>query len=391
MRMADNAAISCILLPENSEFKGYNCRPTAMYLRILCIISLFSLNVDGYMHRGDPLRLHVIGKDLLLHRRPSTSATILHCSLRNRRKQKRDEMGDQERERLQSAADANLLQALSQPANEDAPPFPVPESHREHNAVAITHPHIRFYSFDELFPESNLAEVFDTHGDFRHALRVAAREDFFMPDDRLPENANAAIKDPRSTLMSSWRTANEYLHLSAVFEQYRITCQGSHLRGPVFVATLVALCGPSPHVFGSWMDILGVKGRRVNHSWHQDSGLEQCTVMVGFPPTDRYTGLGVFSHAVKLSHRLPTPVHPNQPRLWTEAFMTVPTDKMSSTGDGVCSSDNNHESAQTVPIDSQYIVRPEYRRGREVMVYDDRDVFHSAPDCTHREAMWRLM
>ena len=138
----------------------------------------------------------------------------------------------------------------------------MPACYHESNAAPITHSHIRFYAFDELFPDSNLAEAFDTNGDFRHALRVAAREDFFMPDDRLPACATAAIKDPRSTLMSSWRTPNEFPHLSAVFARYHITCRGSPstLPGALFVSTLVALCGSSPHVFGSWMDILGVKG-----------------------------------------------------------------------------------------------------------------------------------
>lgn len=52
---------------------------------------------------------------------------------------------------------------------------------------------------------------------------------------------------------------------------------------------------------------------------HQDSGLPQRTVMVGFPPEDNYTGIGVFSHAIKLSHRMPPPVcagmNINEPRL----------------------------------------------------------------------------
>jgi hypothetical protein len=37
--------------------------------------------------------------------------------------------------------------------------------------------------------------------------------------------------------------------------------------------------------------------------------------MVGFPPTDRYIGIGVFSHAMKLSHRMSPPKIPNEPRL----------------------------------------------------------------------------
>ena len=39
--------------------------------------------------------------------------------------------------------------------------------------------------------------------------------------------------------------------------------------------------------------------------------------MVGFPPENNYTGIGVFSHAIKLSHRMPAPLGTdvNEPRL----------------------------------------------------------------------------
>ena len=46
----------------------------------------------------------------------------------------------------------------------------------------------------------------------------------------------------------------------------------------------------------------------MKHSWHQDSGLDdRFTVMLGFP-SENLTSLdelkeGVFSHAVRLSHR----------------------------------------------------------------------------------------
>ena len=37
--------------------------------------------------------------------------------------------------------------------------------------------------------------------------------------------------------------------------------------------------------------------------------------MVGFPPSNQYKGIGVFSHAMKLSHRMTAPIIPNVPRL----------------------------------------------------------------------------
>jgi hypothetical protein len=37
--------------------------------------------------------------------------------------------------------------------------------------------------------------------------------------------------------------------------------------------------------------------------------------MVGFPPANQYIGIGVFSHAIKLSHRMSAPKILNEPRL----------------------------------------------------------------------------
>lgn len=44
--------------------------------------------------------------------------------------------------------------------------------------------------------------------------------------------------------------------------------------------------------------------KKAPHSWHQDSGLRQRTVLLGFPIEDAYDGAGVFSHVVKLSNEL---------------------------------------------------------------------------------------
>jgi hypothetical protein len=84
---------------------------------------------------------------------------------------------------------------------------------------------------------------------------------------------------------------------------------------------------------------------------------------------DNYDGIGVFSHAVLLSHRLsPPPLTQNEPRLWTDVFS---------------------EEQEPMP---DFIVRPRYIPGlQEIMVYDDIDIFHSAPDFAHRVSVWRLM
>eukprot|EP00607_Mallomonas_marina_P004269 CAMPEP_0182431196 /NCGR_PEP_ID=MMETSP1167-20130531/47189_1 /TAXON_ID=2988 /ORGANISM="Mallomonas Sp, Strain CCMP3275" /LENGTH=299 /DNA_ID=CAMNT_0024617255 /DNA_START=323 /DNA_END=1219 /DNA_ORIENTATION=- len=218
----------------------------------------------------------------------------------------------------------------------------------------ITNEHVKFYSLDDLFPGKNLGMIFDKDEIFRRKIRLAAREDFFVYDPKLSDKANAILKDPGSTLMSNWQMQNDYNHLSRVFSDYNID-----ITGKLFITILSDLCtvhhdheAPiTSNIFGSWIDIIGVKNRKVNYSWHQDSGLNQNTVMMGFPPSNHYHGEGVFSHVFKLSHRMTLPAvqSANEPRLWSYG-----------------------------PIPEECIVRPIYCKGCEVMVYNDRDVFHSA-------------
>ena len=42
-------------------------------------------------------------------------------------------------------------------------------------------------------------------------------------------------------------------------------------------------------------------------------------------------------------------------------------------------------------IPEAYTIRPKYRKGCEIVVYNDANHLHSAPDYAHRESLWRLM
>jgi hypothetical protein len=116
-----------------------------------------------------------------------------------------------------------------------------------------------------------------------------------------------------------------------------------------------------------FIDIYGVQDRQINHSWHLDAGCSpgNCkTVLWGFPPEDNYRGCGVFSHIVPLKKECLAPEgHSN--RMEPVLF------------DG------------TVP--EEYIVRPIYEPGKEIVMYRDIDVLHSAPDVTYRTSIMRFM
>ena len=252
--------------------------------------------------------------------------------------------------------------------NEDAIAYPITSSSSSSSSSSLSSikDHIKFYSFNDLFGEQlDFSGLFNSNSEFRADIRKAARDDFFVKDDMISNETNNLLKDPRSSMSSKWDSkCNEYHSLTKVFQKYNFP---QHFTGKVFMLELTNLCPDTPHRFNSWMDIIGVKKKAINHSFHQDSGLEQTTVMIGFPPENDYEGLGVFSHAVKLSHRLPSPPIElqNQPRLWSSI---------------------SHDL-----FDEKYIIRPIYKKGKEIMVYDDRDIFHSAPDFAYRDSIWRIM
>lgn len=263
----------------------------------------------------------------------------------------------QQQPRLQTDNQQTTFLAL--PSNEDTGAFSFPP-HLCHAPLA--HAHIVFYSWDDLFPGLGFSAVFNSNSAFRTLLRVAARRDFSSSGA-----ASGLANDLRSSLSASWFEqdggARSFPATTAVLAEHL----GVPLTGNMFFGALFELCPALPARFCSWMDIVGVQSRHVAHSWHQDSGREQRTAMIGFPPCNNYTGLGVFSHALKLSHRLVDPPPDlNRPRLWDDVVSTQPPEEL--------------------------IVRPAYIPGvHEILVYDDRDIFHSAPDWAHRASVWRIM
>lgn len=127
-----------------------------------------------------------------------------------------------------------------------------------------------------------------------------------------------------------------------------------------------ALCGSEPS--SHWIDIVGVMNRRIPHSWHQDTGRSRGgdtkTVLLGFPKEDNYSGAGVFSHAVKLKY---------------EKVST----KEHALDDPVVYSG--------LKVDDEYIVRPQFEQGKEIVVFRDIDVIHSSPDVAYRSSVMRFM
>jgi hypothetical protein len=254
---------------------------------------------------------------------------------------------------------------------DNMPVWDVPEQYRMTGRPACTE-HGRYVSLESLFPDTGLAEAWDMRSSLRTALRKALRYDLMAPLLRhLSEPQRQAALSLESACMISWSNAlaaqaEGKVSFDRITEAFR--AHGvSGLDGATFIRTIGSLCGPKPH--GSLIDIVPLN-RVVAHSWHQDCGIAQNTVLLGFPPHDGYDGGGVFSHFVKLSH-------PLRPSAGDEHGAVVEFERLSD--------------PPPAPIAEKFVVRPLYRKGREIWVSDDTTHLHSTPDIQLRECLWRFM
>ena len=155
--------------------------------------------------------------------------------------------------------------------------FDVPSDLRRPGAEAVVE-HVKFFGLEELFPSTGLQEKFNADAAFRTAIRRAIRDDLFVPDPKASDKVNAAISSLSSSLMVNWKSSRTgYASLTKVFADNAV----QNLTGRT-LSRLGKLCGPVSH--GSLIDITSTGRKQERHSWHQDSGLDRFTVMVGFPP-----------------------------------------------------------------------------------------------------------
>ncbi len=244
----------------------------------------------------------------------------------------------------------------------------------------------------------SLSSKFNADKDFRNDLRSAIRLDVFETTPfyaNLPEKAKTVLLLPDSSLEGSWRIpeivadnkneencnggvvvvqqrmkhTTEVLN-RALAEHFGGESGGFRFTGDDLFEALGNLCGNGASTH--WIDIYGVQDRPVNHSWHLDAGRspQNCrTLLWGFPPQDNYCGTGVFSHIVSLQ------------------------DPFGSTVDIVDDSERSRMEPVLFEgtVEDEYIFRPLYEPGKELLMYRDIDVLHSAPDVAYRTSVMRFM
>lgn len=247
----------------------------------------------------------------------------------------------------------------------------------------IDHTHFEMLSLDDLFPNLDFSKHFFLNGKFRQSLRVAIRNDIFYTTpaySQLSPKVAAMMLDDDSSLQGTWncipRSYDPQMALptrmTRLTQVLQDTLGANAPSGDEFMIKIGSLTGTDPSYH--WIDIIGVKDRKILHSWHQDTGssykdqnsldTSRYTVMLGFPIEDSYTGCGVFSHCIKLTHEhlAPKDHNQNEPILFQ--------------------GDNPNDL---------HIVRPEFGYKKELLRYRDVDIIHSAPDVAYRKSVMRFM
>lgn len=222
----------------------------------------------------------------------------------------------------------------------------------------------RLLSLEDLLPGTGFAHAFHASALFRTKVRSAARDDLFEPPAGASAAGVAAVRALTSTLVPDWRRGLQEGSTPALDNV--LAAAGVKLSGAGLLRGLTApLSGGAPA--GSLTDIVDTGRAAVRHSWHADCGLARNTLLLGFP-LDGEDGPGVFSHVVALSHPLARTdgSAPGSVLEWERV------------------------AAQT-EIPWEAVLRPAFGIGKEVLVMDDSQHLHSAPDTIHREALWRFM
>ena len=256
--------------------------------------------------------------------------------------------------------------------NEDAPYYKFDNDEDDTTKTLVKEgSHIKSISLDDLFPGINFSEMFCSSAKFRDNIRNSMREDIFDSTpayEGMSDKARKMLLLPDSSLQGSWncKRSDDQLRMKKLTKVLKEYLGEDGPTGDHFLQTIGGLCGSKPSTH--WIDIVGIKDRKIDHSWHQDSGRspngDTYTVLLGFPKEDNYDGIGVFSHSVNLKYeRVASDDHPpNEPVLYPG-----------------------------LEIDDKYIVKPRFAKGSEIVMFRDIDTLHSAPDVTYRTSVMRFM
>jgi hypothetical protein len=265
--------------------------------------------------------------------------------------------------------------------------------------IVIRHPHFEFKSLDDLFPHANnnnnnmMSLVFNTNERFRDELRYAIRYDMISDTtiygtltEEQRKHDELQLNQP---IIGYWKQQQQQQQQSPPRTDLKMKRTTDVLykyigaktpTGDEFIDTIGSLTRSEEPPY-HWTDVVGVAATQNNrmgdktiHAWHQDYGtLEPSNpmnrhVFFGFPPRNDYVGTGVFPHIIKLQHEQ-----------WKDDVVPTTSNRT-----------NKPIFYRGDSIPKEYVVRPLYRPGREIVTFRDVDVLHSSPDIQYRQSIMRF-
>jgi hypothetical protein len=180
-------------------------------------------------------------------------------------------------------------------------------------------------------------------------------------------------------LIGLWKTTSSHVRMKMTTEILQQYVGVSAPTGEEFLESIGTLCNSS-QAPNHWTEVIGVAatqnkklGDKTEHAWHQDYGcLEKGIdtrygnnkhVFLGFPCENNYFGTGVLPHVIKLRQEQ-----------WIQRVDSTAEKPMFYQGN----------------VPEEYIVRPLYAPGKEIIVFRDVDVLHSTPDIQYRTSLMRF-
>jgi hypothetical protein len=302
----------------------------------------------------------------------------------------------------------------SQQPNEDALPYDMndqlhlqpmtalEEVKKYGRSKVVERRHFDFWSLNALFPHTkSLSEMFHGSTNFRNDLREAIRHDMMFGEwsvyRELTNEQKLAELQQQKPMIGFWKDPvfgkepcqsdgqpDKTIRMKETTNVLRSYLLGKDtLRVPTgdeFLERIGSLCNSTVAPF-HWTEVVGVAatqnhrmGDKTDHAWHQDYGsLEEANgtsnkhVFLGFPCQDYYQGTGVFPHLIPLRY-----------------------EQWATHQDTTTSSSPHKPIFYRGKVPEQYIVRPCYAPGREIIVFRDVDVLHSTPDIQYRSSIMRF-
>lgn len=120
--------------------------------------------------------------------------------------------------------------------------------------------------------------------------------------------------------------------------------------------------------------------------WHQDwspPDENSFTVSLGFPPADNYTGVGVLTELVRLSHRFGMERFRQSKFPLTDVYQNYTAEDCAEA---------DRKGLEELGITETYRIQPVFKRGQEILIYRDSDHLHRGPkqDVLLRADCWRF-